>query len=172
MTPRERRLNNEYQQLLKLVEARSQIEMQVLSEENGIPSRYLIIYNVRSMSGVTNIGQLNEEGVCNEPLFADVFKMVIDIPPSYPRIDAMPQFNFLTCDEQHNAIAHPWHPNIRYFGAFAGHVCMNFPDSFTSLAWCVDRIRQYLTLELYHAKNEPPFPEDLKVAKWFLNQYK
>ena len=172
MTPRLRRLSNEYATLKALVEARPQIEMQVLAEEQGVPVRYLRIYNIRAMAGVSNVEHLNEDGVLNEPYYADRFEMTIDIPPSYPRIDAMPQFNFRTCDDAHQAIAHPWHPNIRYFGAFSGHVCMNFPDSFASLAWCVDRVRQYLTLELYHAENEPPYPEDLKVAQWFLKQYK
>ncbi|MCF0202010.1 MAG: hypothetical protein HUK08_01470 [Bacteroidaceae bacterium] len=169
MTPRLRRLNNEYTQLRTLVSAREQIEMQVLAEEGGIPTRYLIIYNIRAMCGVTDIEHLNEEGAVCKPVYADRFLMTIDIPPSYPCIDAMPQFNFLVHDESHRPIAHPWHPNIRYFGAFAGYVCMNFPDSYASLAWAVDRIRQYLNYSLYHAKNEPPYPEDLKVAQWFLN---
>mgnify|MGYP003316798617 FL=1 len=171
MTPRERRLNNEYLQLQKLVRTRPDIEMQVLSRENGLPSRYLIVFNIHSMSGVTNAEHVNEEGYDNTPVYADRFEMTIDIPPAYPCIDAMPQFSFRTCDDNRNAIAHPWHPNIRYFGAFAGHVCMNLPDSYASLAWCVDRIRQYLTYELYHAKNEPPYPEDMKVAQWFLSNY-
>ena len=147
MTHRLRRLYNEYATLKALVEARPQIEMQVLAEEQGVPVRYLIIYNIRAMAGVSNVEHLNEDGVENVPYYADRFEMTIDIPPSYPRIDAMPQFNFRTCDD-------------------------NFPDSFCSLAWCVDRVRQYLTLELYHAENEPPYPEDLKVAQWFLKQYK
>jgi len=47
---------------------------------------------------------------------------------------------------------------------------LNAMDSFTELAWGVDRVGKYLTYECYHAVAEPPFPEDLKVARWVIEQ--
>jgi hypothetical protein len=83
--------------------------------------------------------RLDEPGVSNAPLFADTFVMVIEIPEDYPCIDSQPAFRFLTQDEDGSEIPHPWHPNIRYFGSFAGRVCLNAPDSYMDLAWYVER---------------------------------
>ena len=70
-------------------------------------------------------------------------------------------------------IPHPWHPNIRYYGDFAGRVCLNAEafGSFTDLSWYIDRVARYLTFETYHAKiGVPPFPEDDTVAEWVIKQ--
>ncbi len=96
--------------------------------------------------------------------------MQIDLPPGYPCIDSPPALRFLTADENGNPIPHPWHPNIRYFGSFAGRVCINMADSYTDLAWGVERVGQYLRYERYHAVNEPPYPEDMQVAAWVIRQ--
>lgn len=171
MSPRLRRLRNEYEELKRLAAHRPDITLSVTATEQEVPVAYSVEYNIRCICGVTDIEHLNEPGVVNAPLYAESFVLDITIPPSYPCIDAMPSFAFRIIDEQHRPIPHPWHPNIRYFGAFAGHVCMNQPDSYTSLAWCVSRIAQYLDYSLYHALNEPPYPEDLKVAQWVREQY-
>ena len=38
------------------------------------------------------------------------------------------------------------------------------------LAWYVERVALYLRYDLYHAVQEPPYPEDMKVARWVLRQ--
>ena len=48
----------------------------------------------------------------------------------------------------------------------AGRVCLNRLNTFSSLAWGIERVALYLRYELYHALPEPPYPEDLKVAEW------
>lgn len=52
----------------------------------------------------------------------------------------------------------------------AGRVCLNAPDSYMDLVWYVERVALYLKYELYHAKQEPPYPEDINVARWVLRQ--
>jgi hypothetical protein len=43
-------------------------------------------------------------------------------------------------------------------------------DTYTDLVWGVDRVASYLRYETYHARQEPPYPEDLKVAAWVVCQ--
>ena len=119
------------------------------------------------MEDVENLGK---PGVVNHPVFHDRFVLSITIPPDYPCIDAGPVFRFLTEDGNGNPIPHPWHPNIRWFGEFAGRVCVNTPDTYTDIEWCVERIACYLKYEKYHALNEPPYPEDQQVASWVIRQ--
>jgi hypothetical protein len=38
------------------------------------------------------------------------------------------------------------------------------------LAWYVERVALYLKYDLYHAKQAPPYPEDITVARWVLRQ--
>ena len=120
--------------------------------------------------GVERIERLNEPGVSNPPIFASEFSMCIVLPPNYPCVDAPVEFRFLTQDSAGNPIPHPWHPNIRYFGEFAGRVCLNTPDTYAGLDWCVDRVASYLSYERYHAVQGPPYPEDFKVAEWVVRQ--
>ncbi|MBQ5997743.1 MAG: hypothetical protein IJL64_07775 [Bacteroidales bacterium] len=133
-----------------------------------LPTMYEVVFKVRSFCGVL---PADGDG-WNRPVFGDVFRMVIQIPNNYPAIDSKLEFRFLTTDGDGREIPHPWHPNIRYYGDFAGHVCLNTPacGTFTDLAWYVDRVMLYLKYEKYHAQNTPPFPEDLKVAEWVLEQ--
>lgn len=160
MTGRDRRLAYEFGQLTERLEHHHEINLIVESRnQNGFPNRYLVEYNIRSISGVAE-----ENG---EPQFADRFLMRIDIPSDYPSVDAPAEYRFLTEDpDTHQPIAHPWHPNIRYYGELAGRVCLNAFDSFTDLAWGVLRVGEYLRYERYHAVNEPPYPEDQRVAAW------
>ena len=136
----------------------------------GLPVGYGIDYHIRSICGVTDVDHLNEQGVVNEPLFADHFQMRIYLPEKFPDVDGTPTFRFLTTDGEGNAIPHPWHPNIRWFGEFAGRVCINLADTFTDLLWGVRRVADYLRYVTYHAVLEPPFPEDLQVAAWVIRQ--
>jgi len=150
---------------------RDDLEMRVLRQNSiGLPMTYLITYHYKCICGVTNVDRLNEEGVENTPIFHSGYMMKIELSENYPSVDAPPRYQFLTIDDNGADIPHPWHPNIRYFGDYAGHVCLNFPDTYTDLAWGVDRVALYLRYDLYRAVQEPPYPEDLQVAEWVLKQ--
>jgi len=127
-------------------------------------------FRIRSICGVENVDLLGSPGVMNPPLFSDRFLLRIDLPEEYPCVDAPPEFRFLTETDGKEPLDHPWHPNIRWFGKMAGHVCLNRFSSFTSLAWGIGRIEEYLRYERYHAVNEPPYPEDQQVAAWVIRQ--
>ena len=171
LSGRNRRLWHEWHQLEQGLSGRRDITFEVLRRNaDGIPTAYLIDYHLRSICGVENEADLNEPGVENTPVFATGFQMKIDIPHGYPCVDAPPSLNFLTADASGNPVAHPWHPNIRYYGAFAGRVCINMADTYTDLLWGVERVASYLRYDTYHALMEPPFPEDLKVAAWVTRQ--
>ena len=168
---RNRRLLYEWQQLERRLEHWHDITCQpVRRNQEGLPTAYLVDYRQKSICGVENLEHFGEPGAENPPVFATGFLMRIDLPDGYPSVDAAPAFRFLTHDEQGQPIPHPWHPNIRYFGDFAGRVCINMPDTYTDLAWAVERVAHYLRYEIYHAISEPPFPEDLKVAAWVIRQ--
>lgn len=166
MTGRQRRRQYEYQQLMKFAEGRKDVSIAVTREDaDGIPCAYVVTYNIHSICGI------NDD---RTPVFADVFTMLIDIPEDYPQIDAPPEFRFTQHPTSHThhpspqttPLPLPWHPNIRYHGDMAGHVCLNALNTFTDLAWGVERVALYLRYELYHALPEPPYPEDLTVAEW------
>ena len=149
MNGRSKRLLNEWQTLQHGLDGRKDISCRVLTTNaDGVPDSYLVDYQIRSICGVTDMAQL----------------------ANYPQVDGEPVMTFLTHDGRGNALPHPWHPNIRYFGSFAGRVCINMADSYTSLLWAVQRIGAYLRYEVYHATMEPPYPEDLQVATWVRDQ--
>ena len=171
LSGRDRRLLFEWRQLDQGLLGRSDISYSVLKTNvKGLPISYIIDYNIRCICGVTNVEQLNVDGVANDPVYADNFKMVIELPEKYPQVDGAPLFRFMTVDNHGEPIPHPWHPNIRWFGSFAGRVCLNVADSYTDLFWCVRRVGSYLRYECYHAINEPPYPEDPQVAQWVVNR--
>ncbi len=171
MTGRDRRLRNEWRKLEERLSGRDDVVCRPTAfNANGFPVRYLVVYHVRSICGVEHLEQFGINGISHPPLFANRFLMQIDLPDGYPCVDAPPIFQFLTTDGQGNDIPHPWHPNIRYFGAFAGRVCINMADTYTDLVWGVERVAAYLRYECYHAVSEPPYPEDLQVASWVISQ--
>lgn len=171
LTGRNRRLLHEWQAMDERLQDNRCISYNITRRNTeGLPIGYLVTYHQRSICGVSKVEQLNTPGVQNRPLFADEFRMQIDIPVGYPCVDAMPQFHFLVVDNSGVEIAHPWHPNIRYFGPMAGRVCLNLPDTYADLVWAVLRVSDYLSYDLYHAVNEPPYPEDVRVAQWVLRQ--
>ena len=171
LSGRNRRLQYEWNNLEKRLASRSDIEYSITKvNAQGMPIQYQITYHIKSICGVTNIESLDKPGIENQPLFANEFKMQIDIPEDYPCIDAVPMFCFHTKKENGDPMPHPWHPNIRFFGEMAGRVCLNAPDSYMDLVWYVERVALYLKYELYHAKQEPPYPEDINVARWVLRQ--
>ena len=151
LTGRNRRLLHEWSELKRSFEHRSGIEYRILKcNVQGLPIAYLITYHIHSICSVERIEQLNEPGVSNPPIFASLFQMRIDLPVNYPCIDAPAEF--------------------RYFGEFAGRVCLNAPDTYSGLAWSVERIAHYLSYDRYHVIQEPPYPEDFKVAEWVVKQ--
>ena len=171
LSGRNRRLLYEWRRLEERFGARPDIAVSVLdSNAAGLPVRYRVDYHLRSICGVEQVERLGEKGVANPPLFADGFRMEIVLPPNYPCVDGAPEFRFVTSEPDGTPLPHPWHPNIRWFGPMAGRVCLNLDDTYTDLAWGVDRIAQYLRYELYHAIAEPPFPEDMQVAACVIRQ--
>lgn len=169
LSGRDRRLLHEWHKLE--LGLSSDIQWHVLkTNATGLPIGYHVDYHIHSLCGVTDIERLNEPGIANKPHFADHFQMVIELPEKYPCVDGAPIFRFLTTDEQGRPIPHPWHPNIRYFGDFAGRVCINMADTYTDLCWGIERIASYLHYDCYHALLEPPYPEDLQVAAWVVRQ--
>lgn len=168
---RNRRLLHEWRLLEEGLSGRQDISILVTKRNTeGLPTSYLIDYNLRSICGVDHMDHLNEQGVENKPIFATGYKMMIDLPMGYPCVDAPPSLHFLTMDSLGNAIPHPWHPNIRFFGEFAGRVCINMADTYTDLLWGVNRVASYLRYHTYNAIMESPYPEDLKVAAWVRHQ--
>lgn len=171
LSGRNRRLLYEWQKLEQGLEGRSDIYCRVnATNGNGLPVCYHIDYHIKSLCGVTHVETLNQQGVSNEPLYAEHYQMLITLPTNYPCIDGAPVFRFLTTDNKGQNIPHPWHPNIRYFGEFAGRVCINMSDTYTDLIWGVKRVASYLRYECYHAISEPPYPEDMQVAAWIIRQ--
>ena len=171
LSGRNRRLQYEWRRLEERFGQRSDIVVSVLATNAAhMPIRYGVEYRIRSICGVEQVERLAEAGAANPPLFADRFRMEIVLPPAYPCVDGAPQYRFLTSDSDGNPSPHPWHPNIRWFGPMAGRVCLNMADTYTDLAWGVDRIARYLRYELYHAVSEPPYPEDMQVAAWVIRQ--
>ena len=151
LSGRNRRLLYEWQQIETRLEHKRDITYKVLrSNAAGLPTAYLIDYQIKSICGVDNLEHFGESGIENPPVFATGYQMRIDLPDGYPSVDAPPTF--------------------RYFGDFAGRVCINMPDTYCDLAWGVERVALYLHYDIYHAICEPPYPEDLKVASWVIRQ--
>ena len=168
---RDRRLRCEWRKLEERLAGRNDIVCQpVAYNAAGLPVRYQVEYRLRSICGVEHLEQFGERDCSHPPIFANRFLMWIDLPEKYPCVDGAPKFCFLTKDESGKNIPHPWHPNIRYFGNFAGRVCINMADTYTDLAWGVERVASYLRYECYHAVSEPPYPEDMQVAAWVIRQ--
>lgn len=157
LSGRNRRLLHEWREMTDRIDGSHSVSFSV-EETNtiGLPTAYLVNYDLLSISGIDTDSR---------PIFTRGYKMMIELPDNYPCADGAPHYHFLV---NHNGkpIAHPWHPNIRYYGAFAGRVCLNAPDTYASLAWATMRIAEYLEYNRYHASNIPPYPEDLKVAQW------
>lgn len=171
MSGRNRRLLYEWRKLDERLARRNDITYSVIRQNAaGMPVGYDVTYHIKSICGVEHPETLDNAGAVNPPVFASEFVMRIDIPENYPCIDAQPSFHFLTEGDGGEPMAHPWHPNIRYFGEMAGRVCLNMPDTYTDIVWCVERVAEYLRYDLYHAIQQPPYPEDLKVAGWVRRQ--
>lgn len=171
LTGRNRRLLHEWEAMEERLQGRDDVSYEVRKRNaQGLPVSYTVYYRLLSICGVEREEQLDDPGIQNPPKFAREFILGIDIPVGFPAVDAMPVYSFQTKQKDNKDIPHPWHPNIRYYGAFAGRVCLNQLDTYTDIVQTVQRIAEYLKYERFHAKNEPPFPEDLKVARWVMEQ--
>lgn len=171
LSGRNRRLFREWQVLEDGLQNRPDICCRVVRHNTGgLPTGYEVDYHIRSICGVTQLERFGDEGIVHSPLFADHFTMLLELPEGYPQVDAPPVLTFLTRDAEGHEVPHPWHPNIRYFGSFAGRVCINMADTYTDLLWAVRRVAAYLRYDIYHATLDAPFPEDLQVAKWVREQ--
>ncbi|MDR0796827.1 MAG: hypothetical protein LBE79_12400 [Tannerella sp.] len=127
---------------------------------SGLPLAYEITFRIKSITGVK---EPDRQGL-QKPVFGDNHILRITIPNNYPSADGgYPDFKFVT---------DIWHPNIRFFGEFKGHVCLNFNSSgtSTSLAEFIGKVAAYLRYDEYHALDVEPFPEDPTVAKWVREQ--
>ena len=171
LSGRNRRLLHEWQALEELNSRTNDWQFSVRRyNADGLPTAYTVVYSLLSICGVASEDFLKNPEVLCPPIFAKGYVLHIDIPEAYPCADAQPSYYFQTTDDKGIPIPHPWHPNIRYYGAFAGRVCVNSPDTFTSIAWAVERIAHYLRYDSYHCRISSPYPEDLKVAQWVREQ--
>jgi len=161
---RRRRLYHEWQEVATRLAHQPEITWSIAETDAlGLPTAYRVDYHIRSLCGVADVEHLGQPDVINLPQYAELFTLKITLPPTYPSVDGAPDYCFV-------GETRPWHPNIRYFGSTAGHVCLNATDTYESLAWGILRIAQYLRYERYHAIQEPPFPEDFRVARWVITQ--
>lgn len=158
LSGRDLRLLREWNILDQRLAQRKDIDYRVVKyNSKGIAVEYDIFYFIRSFCGIDKD---------QKPLWADEFSMKVVIPEGFPCVDSPVELFFFS-DPVRNTV-YPWHPNIRYHGAFRGRVCLNKMDSFTEIAWCIERVALYLKYERYHALNNPPYPEDLTVARWVI----
>ena len=105
---RNRRLLNEWRKLEERLENRRDIQLQVVRRNaDGLPTGYLVSYQLKSICGVNNLEHFGERGVTNTPVFATGYQMSIDIPDGYPSLDCPAVFRFLTHDDEGNPIPHP-----------------------------------------------------------------
>ena len=158
---RETRLYNEWKMIDAEYSSHEVISYNITKRSpSGMPLAYEITFHIKSITGVEDP---NVQGL-QKPVFGDTHILHITIPNNYPSADGgYPHFKFVT---------DVWHPNIRFYGEFKGHVCLNFANSSTStsLVEFVGKVVAYLRYDEYHALDEEPFPEDQTVAKWVREQ--
>jgi Ubiquitin-protein ligase len=158
---RETRLYNEWKMIDTEYSSDKEVSYSISKRTaSGIPVAYEVTFLIKSITGVEDA---DEYGL-QKPVFGERHVMTISIPNNFPSADGgYPEFKFIT---------DVWHPNIRFFGDFKGHVCLNFNSSGTSTTLCehIGRVVAYLRYDDYHALNEYPYPEDQNVAKWVLEQ--
>jgi Ubiquitin-protein ligase len=158
---RETRLYNEWKMMDAEYSSSETISF-IITKRNpsGIPLAYEITFFIKTITGVK---EFDGEGL-QKPVFGNTHVLRITIPNNYPSADGgYPDFKFIT---------NVWHPNVRYFGDFRGHVCLNFENCGTStpLVEYIGKVAAYLRYDDYHALDEEPYPEDLTVAQWVREQ--
>lgn len=128
------------------------VEWEVVNTRGAlkIPCEYHFHFRIKSIVGI------KED---KSPVFGDHHIAKVTFPPKYP-IEA-PELYMQT---------DLWHPNIKSEGRYKGRICGNtkgFGLGF-DLFLLVIRIGEILQFKQYHAENTPPFPEDIKAARWLL----
>lgn len=117
-------------------------------EQPNVPVEYKVFFYVNSYVGLTGEGT---------PIEEQEHTLHIQVSMQYPAQPA-----------QLKMISPTWHPNIKSDGPFKGTICSNH-QGFGSLYYldelCV-RIGQMLQFQKYWVIMAPPYPEDMKVAKW------
>lgn len=138
----------------------SQVEYYIKKTNgNGLPIVYEIVFNIKSIIGVR---EPDANGL-QPPIFGKEHVLRITLPNDYPT--KSPEFRF---------ISPVWHPNVQFFGEdeIKGLCCLTFEEQGkdVSLRHYIDWLIDYLTYTDYMAENKPPYPQDLTVAKWVIEQ--
>jgi hypothetical protein len=115
-----------------------------------IPCEYHFHFYIKSIVGI------NQD---RSPRFGKHHIAKVTFPPKYP---IEPPELYMQTDL--------WHPNIKSEGKYKGRICGNTKGFGLGydLYLLVIRIGEILQFKQYHAENTPPFPEDIKAARWVL----
>lgn len=103
-----------------------------------------------------SIVSINED---KSPNFGSHHIAKVTFPPKYP---IEPPELYMQSDL--------WHPNIKSEGKYKGRICGNTKGFGLGydLYLLVIRMGEILQFKQYHAENTPPFPEDIKAARWVM----
>jgi ubiquitin-protein ligase len=128
------------------------IEWEVVNTRGAlkIPCEYHFHYHFKSITGT------NED---LSPIYGFHHIAKVTFPPKYP-IEA-PEL-YMQSDI--------WHPNVKSEGKYKGRICGNTKGFGLGydLYLLVIRIAEILQFKQYHSENTPPFPEDIKAARWVM----
>lgn len=144
--PRQKRLEDERQRLLRLNEEGDYVRVKELDPlEGSAPDHYLVIFLCRGIVGVD---------ASQAPVYGDRHEVEIYCDMEFP--SKPPRLRWLTPS---------WHPNIDHK---TGSVCINEPEwlggmRIDDLCRMMFEMVQYKNYHIIHA---PPYPLDQTVAKW------
>ncbi len=115
-----------------------------------IPCEYHFHFHFKSIVG-TNSDR--------SPIYGNHHIAKVTFPPKYP---IEPPELYMQSDL--------WHPNIKSEGKYKGRICGNTKGFGLGydLYLLVIRMGEILQFKQYHAENTPPFPEDIKAARWVM----
>ncbi|HEY69931.1 MAG TPA: hypothetical protein G4O08_05025 [Anaerolineae bacterium] len=147
MSPRMRRLRNDYERMRELEARSSLISFEAQSVRKGVPpEKYVVTYKCKSIIGVTKQGN---------PKFGQNHQVEIYLHNQYPQ--RWPGLKWLSPI---------WHPNINHIN---GSVCID--AAWWTAARSLDRLVVMMG-EMLQYKNfhddptKPPFPWDPEAARW------
>jgi ubiquitin-protein ligase len=144
--PRQQRLEDERQRLLRLNDESDYVRVKELDAlEGSAPDHYLVILLCRGIVGVDS---------SQTPIYVDRHEVEIYCDMEFP--SKPPRLRWLTPS---------WHPNIDHK---TGAVCINEPEwlggmRIDDLCRMMFEMVQYKN---YHIIHTPPYPLDQTVAKW------
>ncbi|WP_235299126.1 ubiquitin-conjugating enzyme E2 [Portibacter marinus] len=115
-----------------------------------IPCEYHFHFYIKSIVGTK---------ADKSPVYGKHHIAKVTFPPKYP---IEPPELYMQTDL--------WHPNIKSEGKYKGRICGNTKGFGLGydLYLLVIRIGEILQFKQYHAENTPPFPEDIKAARWVM----